>query len=131
MAYKIAGSGESGIVALEGELTAERMNELKTILIAALRAADSVLVDVRHVTGADLSCLQILCAAHRMAQQTNKNLAVRGNASGVLRQLAEEAGFTRTLGCHNEPVKSCLWAKGGGQPWAKSKRVLRARPSTL
>jgi ABC-type transporter Mla MlaB component len=103
---------ETRVLKLEGLCTIDHAQELKELLMTALKENAWVTADLQGVTEVDLSCLQLLCAAHRAFLAENKELAIHDKRSGAFRRLVREAGFERTLGCHNDPMKSCLW-KGG------------------
>ena len=102
----------AGTVALEGEWTIERANELKEVLLDALSTMDHLLLDFEKVEAVDLSCLQLLCSAHRTAITMKKHLSVTGWQSGAFNQVLREAGFMRSVGCHPDRSAACLWMGG-------------------
>ena len=99
-------------LSLKGALTIERAGELKEVLIDALNKEDCVVLNLEAVTQVDLSCLQLLCSAHRTSLELNKQFILEGGQPEPLQQAIRDAGFTRPAGCKKDPHKSCLWIGG-------------------
>ena len=97
---------------LEGELTVGRAGELLDLLRTALHRSDAIEIDLAGVTGMDLSCLQLLCAAHRTALRDGTALGVADPRNQVFRQAGEHAGFARRRKCRFDPQIDCLWNGG-------------------
>lgn len=97
---------------LEGSWTIERAYELKELLMEALTGGHDVLVDLGGVVEVDLSCLQLLCSAHRSFLKRNKQFALHDNKPEVLKEAVRNAGYARTLGCHQDCCGNCLWIGG-------------------
>jgi anti-anti-sigma regulatory factor len=108
-------STDTYILKLEDRWTIERAHELKGVLVTALSGHDQVLIDIEEVTEVDLSFLQLLCAAHRTSLKKNKHFALRDRQSEAFSRVLRDAGYARTLGCHGDPYKSCLWKGGWGE----------------
>jgi|SRR5208283_3638110 len=102
-------SGDSCILTLGGELTVEHAVAIKKALITALDNADRLVVDLGNVEEVDLTCLQLLCSAHRMSVRLNKRLMLSGNRSAAFRHLFYTAGFQRHTGCLLDTQESCIW----------------------
>jgi anti-anti-sigma regulatory factor len=100
---------EPCMLRLEGSWTIERAEELKSMLVAALAGNDHVIIDVGGVTEGDLSLLQLLCSAHRASLKGSKYFALHDNKSSAFKRVVHDAGYVRTLGCHQDPERSCLW----------------------
>lgn len=100
---------EPVVLRFEGRCTIERVHELKSILSESLDRDDAVVVDVGALSEVDLSCLQILCAAHRTSLRQNKVLQLGRDRPLIFDRTVRTAGFARTLGCHKDPDKPCLW----------------------
>ena len=81
------------------------------LLIKALIDADRVDVVFGSVTDMDISCLQLLCSAHRSASRMKKQLSLSGDWPELLKQTVEEAGYVRLAGCRLDVNHSCLWIK--------------------
>ena len=104
-------SGKLGAVTLEGVLTVARADELRMLLIKALIDSDSVQVDFGPVAEVDLSCLQLLCAAHRSAGRIKRGFSLSAAWPDRFKQTVEEAGYARLAGCRFDADHSCLWIK--------------------
>ncbi len=112
ISFVTADGGDAGTLLLEGDLTVQRAAELHAALRDSLSRAAHITLNFERVTGIDLSCLQLLCAAHRSAEKFSKRLTVAGTDSGVFRRAVGEAGYTRHDGCITDPLSSCLWTGG-------------------
>ncbi len=99
---------------LEGDLTLLNAAELKRMLIKALINADAVTIQFGDVQELDLSCLQLLCSAHRSAVRLNKQIRFEGSLPKILQETAEAAGYLRLTGCQLDSEKSCFWIGAGG-----------------
>ena len=94
---------------LAGKLTIPRASELLAAIVQALAAEDhEVVLDLSEVTGADVSFLQILCAAHRSALRDGKTFAVTSPSRELL-QAVRTAGFERRMPCGPCAGDTCLW----------------------
>ena len=103
--------GNTDILALNGELTIARAVELKAMLTASLKRAENVHIQLEAVTAVDLSCLQLLCSAHRTALDLNKKLTLNCQESEVFMQVAEYSGYLRHKGCMPNTFECCLWIR--------------------
>lgn len=79
---------------LTGDLTLENIRQLHGELQDALEKTQTLAVDVAGATAADLSFLQLLCAAHRKAMKTGRKLQLEGDLPEVFRQAMEDNGFS-------------------------------------
>jgi anti-anti-sigma regulatory factor len=106
-------TGEEEIITLEGELTLPRAEELKSAFLKALARGDAVSIRFGSVQNVDLSCLQMLCSAHRSAVRMKKKVGVGGAIPKILSDAAEAAGYMRLKGCGLDFKNSCLWIAAG------------------
>jgi anti-anti-sigma regulatory factor len=74
------------ILRFTGDLTISRACEVKTALLESLKEAEGVEVDLSSVGEADLSCLQVLCSAHRTSKRLGRSFGLGDNASGAFKQ---------------------------------------------
>lgn len=97
------------LVTAGGRLTASQAGRLHRVLLEAFEAGGRVEVSLLNVREADLSFLQLLCAAHRTAVARGVAFRLSGleSADPVLR-LIREAGAEQGDGCPGE----CLWSTG-------------------
>jgi anti-anti-sigma regulatory factor len=108
-------TGNKGVVTVDGDATLQQAEELRRVLIKALVDADEVSLDMDKVEKVDLSCLQLLCSAHRSATRFKKKFAFSGCPPQALREAVEASGFSRVTGCRLDCDKSCLWVKLTGE----------------
>jgi anti-anti-sigma regulatory factor len=104
-------SGKQGNIKLDGNLTVGQADELRGLLIKALIDAEQVRMDFGTVTDVDLSCIQLLCSAHRSASRMKKSISLSGDWPEVFKKTVEEAGFSRLTGCRLDVDHSCLWVR--------------------
>ncbi len=102
-------TGDSCMLALGGELTIEQAVEIKKVLMTALGNTARLILDLENVSEADLTCLQLLCSAHRMSIMLNKRLILSDKRSDAFRKLCKAAGFQRHTGCVLDKQESCIW----------------------
>jgi ABC-type transporter Mla MlaB component len=104
---------KTGILRLDGDLTIERAEELLEICRESLAVCDKIEVEFVSPGEIDLSCLQLLCAAHRTAVSGNKEFVFAGGRPEVLTEAGREGGFIRRQKCQMNPDRSdCLWLGG-------------------
>ncbi|HVN97187.1 MAG TPA: STAS domain-containing protein [Syntrophorhabdaceae bacterium] len=99
------------ILHLSGELQIEYAAQLRSLLADSLREADLVKIDLSSVTAADISCLQLFCAAHKTSLAANKLLDLIGIPSTAFKDLARRTGCIRSSGCNPDKGTSCLWSE--------------------
>jgi len=109
MDVDITRSAETNVLKLKGSWTVKRANELKRVLLEILNSCEHMVIDLEELTDLDLSSMQLFCSAHRTSLRDGKHLALYERKSQSLKQMVREAGFVRTLGCHKDPNKNCLW----------------------
>lgn len=97
------------MLTFDGELTLKHADKIRAAFIKALIDADHVEIDLGKVIEADLSCLQMLCSAHRTSLKLNKRLNFVGNLPKHFREAADAAGYSRSSGCTKDCEQSCLW----------------------
>ncbi len=103
-------TGIEGILTLKGDLTMVSAEETRTALLEAIGQVDALRLDLHDVESADVSFLQLLCAAHRECFLMEKKIIFKGNIPEFLQTLLERAGYSRQLGCISDAKKSCLWS---------------------
>jgi anti-anti-sigma regulatory factor len=104
-------SGKQGNIKLDGNLTVGQAEELRSLLIKAIIDAEEVHLDFGTVTDVDLSCLQLLCSAHRSASRMKKRVSLSDDWPEVFKKTVEEAGYSRNTGCRLDIDHTCLWVK--------------------
>ena len=109
--YTVENTGDVRLIYLSGELVIQHAAELKSTLMDLFADAQHIRVDVSSVTGADISCLQVLCAAHKMAMQFDKSFQFSNAWSKAFMQTARDACFLRRDGCFPDTEKQCLWVQ--------------------
>ena len=102
-------SGNQALINLGGDLTIDHAQELKSVLLQALRDANHITIDCDQVKSVDLSCLQLFCSAHREAVTSQKDLMLKSRCSETFRKVEGGAGFNRHKQCSINPKNTCLW----------------------
>ncbi|MCP4109463.1 MAG: STAS domain-containing protein [Desulfobacteraceae bacterium] len=109
MEFTVNSSGNEGILMMGGNLTIDRANEIRADLLKSINSVKHLDIKLDKVTDIDLSCLQLLCSAHRTAEKLNKNLTLNINGCEIVRQIVKEAGYSQNRGCALNHGKTCLW----------------------
>ncbi len=109
---RVEANGNATILHLSGALMIDYATRLRSILSDSLKSADRIEIEVSSVTGIDVSCLQLFCAAHRTSVRMNRPLRILDDRSAVFRQTARHAGWLRPAGCTPGKGAGCLWAEG-------------------
>lgn len=98
-------AGRAGELVLKGALVVQRVAEVKEELKNALEEVDTLMVNLAEISELDLSCLQLLCSAHRAAVAMNKTLIrvgkpeVKGIFKGIDMVNSRECPFACNEGC--------------------------------
>ena len=88
-------------------LKIEHAVELRARILDTLERSDDLVLDGAAVLAADLSFIQIICAARRLAAGSEKRLSWTGPMPSVLIELLEAAGVTCSTLCDGH--EDCLW----------------------
>jgi anti-anti-sigma regulatory factor len=115
---EIMDTPELSVLKLEGSWTVNRAHELKQVLLEALKNGDGFVLELEALGEADLSFLQLLCSTHRASLRLGKTMILHEKKSKSFKQLANDAGFKRNLGCHRDPRLGCLWI-GEWESWTE------------
>lgn len=97
---------------LSGELTLDSATELKEALKQALKAAPEIIIELDSNAEADLSCLQLFCAAHQTALSQGLKLSLIPEHHQQFQELTCSAGLCREKKCAIHPEMACLLARG-------------------
>ncbi len=97
---------ESFSLELSGELGLRGIEKLKSDIMAALEANDSVALDTSLVESADASAIQLLLAAQKTANAEGKSLSLFAPASGALATTLSTLGLLATDGTPLVPETS-------------------------
>jgi len=104
---------DKNTLTISGELTIQHAAALHEALLSALEDADTLVLNLENVTGADLSCLQLLYSAYTTVDKRDKCFRLSGNCPEVFREAAREAGYLSDAGCGAHCDKGCIWVKNG------------------
>jgi anti-anti-sigma factor len=105
---KVEKKGKERVLVISGSLTIEHASEFREALIKSLEKASHVMLNMDGVTETDLSCIQLLCSAHRTFVNAKKSVELAGTPD-ILKQAARDAGYKRSIGCMQETEKTCFW----------------------
>ncbi len=109
MSLLFEGPDDTGTLMLKGELTIQHGARLKEVLLSALDRTTNLSIALEGITEIDLSCLQVLCSAHRTAICSQKSIVVAGAWSEDCRSVVERSGYARSKSCGSPANVSCLW----------------------
>jgi anti-anti-sigma regulatory factor len=105
---KVEKKGKERLLVISGSLTIEHAAEFREALMKSLEKTSHVMLNLDAVTETDLSCLQLLCSAHRTFVNAKKSVELAGTPD-ILKHAARDMGYKRDLGCMQETEKSCFW----------------------
>jgi anti-anti-sigma regulatory factor len=104
------------VLIVSGSLTVKHAKALKAALLEAVQNAPAVEVDVENIGDLDVSFVQLVCSAHRMVADLNKQMTITGIDQERFSRMLGRLGFFRHIGCHESTRKSCLWLHGPETP---------------
>lgn len=107
------GPDEAGTLLLKGDLTIRNVSELRDALLESLSTVQGLRIRLDGVEETDLSCLQLLCSAHRTAVASGKSMAIEGRWAKPFRRAVEAAGYARGGMCRSANAAFCFWRSGG------------------
>ena len=94
---------------ISGEMSIERVSDLKDILVRVLENSTHVTVCLSDVERIDTACLQLFCSAHRTALNAGKTLAFSANTPETVEREIRDSGYFRKTGCACNGDNKCLW----------------------
>jgi anti-anti-sigma regulatory factor len=95
---------------LKGALVIQRVTEVREELQKALEEADILMVNLMETSEMDLSCLQLLCSAHRAAIALKKTLIRVGGPE--IRGIFAGVDVTGARDCSLACDQGCVWVGG-------------------
>jgi len=109
MKSRIEDSDNKRTLNLYDELTIQNADEFRTILKESLEAADILIINTEYITEIDLSCLQLLCAAHKSAMHEGKTVTLDYSRSKIVTDTLLQSGYVRHAACAGN--EKCFWAE--------------------
>ncbi len=94
---------------INGNLTVENADAFLKSLIEVMEDSTFIVLSFEDITGADMSCLQLLCSAHRTAVARNKKFSLKGQLPEVLKVVAESAEYFQCKSCKDGISDDCYW----------------------
>jgi anti-anti-sigma regulatory factor len=105
-------TADEAVVTARGRLTASEAGRIHQALLEAFAGSRRVELALGEVQEADLSFLQLLCAAHRSAASRGVAFTVSGlELAQPVQRLIREAGAERGVGCPG----GCLWPSASSE----------------
>lgn len=95
-----------------GSLTIGEASRFKEVLLETLNTTQELRLDLSEVTEIDLAGLQLLCAAHHLAQTRGKFFSLGSGEYGIFHDVAKNAGFLRQAGCAQDLSGSSVFIGG-------------------
>ena len=110
--YKVEESADKKTLSISGELTIQNAAELQNILIESLEDTGHLTLNIENVTEIDMSCLQLLCSAHKTTIETDKRFSIDGSLSAIFQEAVNVSGYQQIRGCELDKNNSCIWVEG-------------------
>lgn len=115
MRFELQRTGSDAVIVAGGRLTFSHAGRLHRNLLDAFAGAGRVDLFLHDVEDADLSFLQLLCAAHRTAAAQGTAFTIGGlDADSPLLRLIRAAGAEGGVGCPEGCFKAGFPAAGRG-----------------
>ncbi|HIJ82862.1 MAG: anti-sigma-factor antagonist [Magnetococcales bacterium] len=108
--FSVNDSGDTGTLVLSGGVTIQHAVQLKETLLEGISVAKRLVVNLSDLEKADLTAVQLLCAAHRSLNDKGKSLDIEGNIADAWHSAVKDSGYT---GCINTNDRSGLWTGEG------------------
>ncbi len=97
---------------IDEEFSIQQIAEVRSLMLEAFNFAHHIIVNMENVTHADITCLQILCSAHRKALLEEKDFTCSPRIRESFKNEIKNAGFLRHKGCALDKENACLWKEG-------------------
>lgn len=108
--FEIIEGEDRATLVVNGEVTIQNALGFFDVLDEWIEKSDTLELNLGGVAEADLTCLQLLCSAHRALIKMKKNLIVTGGElPEAISKVAREAGFLRERGGCGEGIHRCMW----------------------
>ena len=98
MRIKEKQSGDIQVLTLDGKLTIQNVNELKTVLVKSFDSTGKLKLNLKGITEVDLFCFQLLCSAKMTAVKLKKPLEITGINTEPFKTVIEDVGYSRHIG---------------------------------
>ncbi len=93
---------------INGDLTIQNAAALQGILLSSIEDTETLVINIENITGADLSCLQMLYSAHATGNKSGKHLRLSGNCPEVFTEAAKDAGYLSDKDCGLNCDETCI-----------------------
>jgi len=94
---------------LSGDLTLQTAGAVKDLFAKVIKAKGDATFRFENVGDVDLSFIQIVCSAHRLAHDNGKCINFEGEWPEAFAQLLEESGLNVHVGCSLDGGVECPW----------------------
>jgi anti-anti-sigma regulatory factor len=108
MELKVRRKGKTRILNAHGTLAIEDAEALKKSLVSCIDKANEVIFDIEGMEDVDLSCLELMCSAHKTAERSEKKILIKGSPSAALWNSIEDAGYFSRSVCETGS-ENCIW----------------------
>jgi ABC-type transporter Mla MlaB component len=112
MKIKEKQSDDVQVLTLDGKLTIQNVNELKTVLVKSFDSIGNLKLNLKGITEVDLFCFQLLCSTNMTAVKLKKPLEITGINTEPFKTVIEDVGYSHHTGCNFDCNKNCLWVDG-------------------
>jgi anti-anti-sigma factor len=106
---KVEESDDKKTLTINGELKIQDAAELQKVLIESLENTEHLDLNIENISGIDLSCLQMLCSAHRTTLSSNKRFTLSTGCSEIIREAVNVSGYQQFEGCELGRDSGCKW----------------------
>ncbi len=98
----------------EGSLTIECAEAFKSSLVKAMDSNNKIIIKGDGTEAVDLTAVQILCAAHKTAASSKKELIIDDQLLEIFKDSIQWSGLSLKSLCVSGKHKAeCMWLTGG------------------
>ncbi len=98
-----------GLLSFQGDMTMMHALEIKKNLLEATGETDVLHLDLHEIESADVSFVQLICAAHRECASSGKKITLQIGSNKPVKDLFERAGYRKQFGCPAAYKETCVW----------------------
>ncbi|MEO5376981.1 MAG: STAS domain-containing protein [Magnetococcus sp. DMHC-6] len=95
--YSLDEANQTATLTLLGEITIQHATELHSLLVQAVQQVNHLEINLKNLSKADLSTVQLLCSTYRQMKGNGKNFLFAKDVSDAFLKLIEATGYKGCL----------------------------------
>ena len=119
----VKGNNTAPVMAWQGKLSEEIVEELRNELLDALREAECLTINLAGVESLDIPCLLLLCATKRYTDSMGQTFHLEGADNPAVVKVVGQYDCGAKSYCLAPCHEHCLWGKKMSSPAGVSSRA--------